>query len=109
MEGSLERFEVEPGGLGGPGCKARRPWNLRKLFDREKKLRGGEAGLQEVLKCIKPSEFQVRRGGAGQLCCNVSVQDSQLARLAPFSWTDFVEFIRAERSGRGRQPRRVTQ
>ena len=36
------------------------------------------------------------------------IQDSQLTKLAPFSWTDFVEHIRAERSGRNRNSRRVS-
>ena len=31
-----------------------------------------------------------------------------MTKLAPFSWTDFVEHIRAERTGRNRNSRRVS-
>ena len=35
------------------------------------------------------------------------LQDQQLSKLAPFSWPDFVDFMKAERSGRCRTARRV--
>lgn len=61
------------------------------MFERDKKLLKSDGrGLHEVLRQIKPSEFK----------------DSQLTKLAPFSWTDFVEHIRAERTGRNRNSRR---
>jgi hypothetical protein len=37
-----------------------------------------------------------------------TLQDSQLDHFAPFSWTDFVEYMRVQRSGRRRSTRRVS-
>jgi hypothetical protein len=37
------------------------------------------------------------------------LQDSQLDHFAPFSWTDFVEYMRVQRSGRRRSTRRVSR
>jgi hypothetical protein len=85
-------------------CKKGKTWTLLKMFDREKKLKDEGAGtLHGVLCQIKPSEFKVQAA----LRCNARlVQDAQLARLAPFSWGDFVDFMKAERAGR-RKSRRV--
>jgi hypothetical protein len=78
-------------GVNSESGKKGKAWTLLKLFDREKKLKDeGVGGLQGVLGQIKPSEFQ----------------DTQLAQLAPFSWGDFVDFMKAERAGRRKSSRR---
>ena len=35
------------------------------------------------------------------------LQDSQLTKLSPFSWQDFVEYTKAEKSGRSKSRRKV--
>ena len=60
-----------------------------------------------MLAQIKPSEFQVARISSLQEILQTGFQDSQLVRLAPFSWSDFVEYMKAERSGRRKSSRRV--
>ena len=37
------------------------------------------------------------------------LQDSQLTKLSPFSWQDFVEYNKAEKSGRSKSRRKVTR
>ncbi|XP_069943293.1 neuroepithelial cell-transforming gene 1 protein isoform X3 [Cherax quadricarinatus] len=58
--------------------KGKNTWSLLRLFDRSSRTKSESlCGLEEVLSCLQPSEFE----------------DEQLSRFKGMCWTDFVSFM----------------
>ncbi|XP_063847891.1 uncharacterized protein LOC135092993 isoform X2 [Scylla paramamosain] len=70
---SLAVTEADPVG----NRKGKNTWSLLRLFDRSNRTKSESlCGLEEVLSCLQPSEFE----------------DEQLSRYKGMCWTDFVSY-----------------
>ncbi|XP_071538498.1 uncharacterized protein [Panulirus ornatus] len=77
---SLAVTEADPVG----NRKGKNTWSLLKLFDRSSRTKSESlCGLEEVLSCLQPSEFE----------------DEQLSRFKGMCWTDFVAFMEGGQQG----------
>ncbi|XP_076042969.1 uncharacterized protein LOC143026440 isoform X2 [Oratosquilla oratoria] len=67
--------------------KGKNTWSLLRIFERSSRGKSESlCGLEEVLSCLQPSEFE----------------DEQLSRFKGMCWTDFVGFIDSTKSSQQR-------
>ncbi|XP_050697138.1 uncharacterized protein LOC126985792 isoform X2 [Eriocheir sinensis] len=77
---SLAVTEADPVG----SRKGKNTWSLLRLFDRSNRTKSESlCGLEEVLSCLQPSEFE----------------DEQLSRFKGMCWTDFVAYKEGRKDG----------
>ncbi|XP_069975090.1 pleckstrin homology domain-containing family G member 7 [Penaeus vannamei] len=64
--------------------KGKNTWSLLRLFDRSSRAKSESlSGLEEVLSCLQPSEFE----------------DEQLSRFKGMCWNDFVSYMEGGQQG----------
>ncbi|XP_069192401.1 uncharacterized protein [Procambarus clarkii] len=77
LDGSTQSLAVTESDTVG-NRKGKNTWSLLRLFDRSSRTKSESlCGLEEVLSCLQPSEFE----------------DEQLSRFKGMCWTDFVSFM----------------